>query len=185
MLSLLLCVATAVMWVRSYHGFDAFLYVGTHNHFSATTTAGKVVLQVGSEFHLDLYGVTTGFRSGLFPTSFDGSAEEQRKWPVWLLLASYYDRTPAWLAWTGMTTGSGPHTPDYPPDFRQTVAIVPFGYWIGLFALPPLFVTLRLFLRFCRRREGHCVQCGYDLRATPDRCPECGTIPAATAEGRA
>jgi hypothetical protein len=29
--------------------------------------------------------------------------------------------------------------------------------------------------RLKRLTEGHCTSCGYDVRSSPERCPECGT----------
>ena len=43
------------------------------------------------------------------------------------------------------------------------------------FAIGPIsFVLLPLHRRRKREKLGLCVKCGYDLRASKDRCPECG-----------
>jgi hypothetical protein len=56
------------------------------------------------------------------------------------------------------------------------MVIVADWFLVLAFAALPAY---RLFRRLRRRhRPGFRPACEYDLRATPDRCPECGTIPA-------
>ena len=53
----------------------------------------------------------------------------------------------------------------------------PCWFYLLLFTVLPaarLFYHRKTARRF---RRGRCRACGYDLRATPDRCPECGTVP--------
>ena len=52
-------------------------------------------------------------------------------------------------------------------------AVVRLPYWF-LLLLAAVGMTPWIFGRRGRRPPGHCTNCGYDLRASPERCPECG-----------
>lgn len=51
---------------------------------------------------------------------------------------------------------------------------VPLIYMVALFAAWPVSRWVRQAHQHWTRKPGTCRNCGYDLRATPQRCPECG-----------
>jgi hypothetical protein len=66
---------------------------------------------------------------------------------------------------------------DAPPGSRFHSSIVEVNTrYAYLFGLPFLMlVTLSVVRRYRRKAPGQCHVCGYDLRESPERCPECGT----------
>lgn len=58
--------------------------------------------------------------------------------------------------------------------FNAVIYQVPYWSIVILALLPPAAIMLIRWLTRARFVVGCCANCGYDLRATPQRCPECG-----------
>jgi hypothetical protein len=160
-LSLLLCVAACVLWVRSYRIKDDLRRhtpAGADRHQAVTMLmSGKGGLAF---CHMD--GTNLGALSDWTWTTRQGAP-----------------------AYAGGITWSPPSSPlasragfdvlrmDGPGTQLFAFMLPIWSIVIGT-ALMPAWHVLVLHRRRVRRNPGHCPACGYDLRASPARCPECG-----------
>src|SRR5688572_15179730 len=145
------------MWVRSIWMGDLIVHIG---------------LVIRSEHSLIFVNVW----------SEDGRREQGWRRDVW-------PRAPGWSPWDRIgerwweRLGFAYAVGSTRSNQRVHQFAVPY-YFIALLAgfLPALVAVRRLRERR-RACTGRCLRCGYDLRATPDRCPECGKGAATASSG--
>jgi hypothetical protein len=171
MLSLLLLAASVVIWIRSYQHFEG-IYVtkvsgsperSQRLFWNVRSSLGSVGFYL---CHDDCpLNWMDGYNRALLGKGWVSSLGQL---PPGLLY-----KGGGWLGFHREVT--------WQSDQLQTAyginLVMP--YWVLLIvfmALPLLFIV-----RLSRQRRfvdsGLCLTCGYDLRATPERCPECGNIP--------
>jgi hypothetical protein len=113
----------------------------------------------------------------------DSSATEEEGGKAVFDFGAY--RHPVWGLEMGRWGGGswtylGNHRTLYEGD--RVYEVVISCHWIALMSLlgaMPFLVRIARNARARRRRSKNlCAACGYDLRASADRCPECGEIPS-------
>jgi hypothetical protein len=174
-MSVVLCVGTVVLWVRSYWIGDQWDLLrdrtrsGQSTLFAARAISSRGGIEVWIESGHARRIVPDRSQTrhsalppvGLIFQSLDGTLSER----LGLRLSS----EPAGLVHNEQTT-----------DGTFTIVNFPHCFAAIVFAGMPLMWGIARGITSRRRRRassGVCPSCGYDLRATPDRCPECGALP--------
>lgn len=175
-LSLLLLIAVVCLWVRSYMMRDAL----TRDHTWIANTGGRTVwhwsyysfcFEAGGVDVYTNHGYREGYDGPSTPPRWDwayGAAAPRR----FALLISKRQ-----LALLELERSATPQNSFHQVKHSQGIS---FLLLVILLALTPLVQLIRRLRHRCTKL-GLCPTCRYDLRATPDRCPECGTVPPAKA----
>ena len=174
-LSLLLLVAVLVLWARSLNRLDS---LRIHRGFVGMTffsLQGRVGVEL---WDYRASGVAFGFSDALLVRHRSMPAAHARTSDWWSVV-----EVPSQRFGFVYRRDEGQQTP-------ATVTGMAAPIW-AVFLLMGLIPArnLGMLIAYRRRaRAGACCSCGYDLRATPERCPECGAdachLPMAWEEGR-
>ena len=176
--SAVLCLATCVLWVRSYQVSDRL-------YSSHWWLRGLVSNESAWWLLTGRGGVGIGHR-------VQAASESPSQIAAFTPLVNHPE-----YSWKR----ESPATPLYPKEGMGIIQQLGFRYeddpvpavfsgvsgyyrewdvplWLValLFAAVPVCQLLTARKRKRSIGKGRCAKCGYDLRATPDRCPECGTV---------
>ncbi len=154
-LSLLLCLATVAMWMRSYWVTDGLQVPVPPPNLNLWSQRGRLIIyETYTPPKLNGWQHDTG--GPLWELGFDGSN----------YCLGYYFHFAGFSA-AGKTANRG-----------DSFIGMPYWFLVALTGFLPLVQGARWRVARKKHLPGICFACGYDLRATPDCCPECGTIPA-------
>jgi hypothetical protein len=145
-------------------------------HESSRTVQSEVAGSWDRRYEMHLWvfsrgGLHHSYRSvsveGL-PHEADGSPETSARF-TWQSAPSYPWAGSGSRTWLGFAWNSAVD------EEMVTLPAWPVLVLLGVMPLAWVVSRVRARLRTARQRRGLCAACGYDLRATRDRCPECGT----------
>lgn len=181
LLSLILLISTAVLWVRSLSVQDQVSWSLENRAFFIEGRKGGVRL---------IY-VRHDPTSAAAWAARDPADDERQELPHSLLLAGpgiHYKRTtpkPLGMLWNdtrpintyfGFSYG---YVPSPAGTSLASECTIPYYLCLLIFIIAPMrFLKRTLSARAISRRSSHglCTNCGYDLRGTPRQCPECGRV---------
>jgi hypothetical protein len=171
--SLLLCLAMAAMCGRSFWRHDSVSF--TRCRLAKTRWVGTQVKLESLHGELIWDQLQYDFLPGQQPPEYYRGAVRGPAWASVPARQTRIDLARQPLGWAGIGAVVLPGANSLA---TYTVTSIAIPYW--LVVLVAALLPGRSVVRYGRYRyrrafkPGVCRSCGYDLRASPDRCPECG-----------
>jgi hypothetical protein len=171
--------AAVTLWVRSLFVRDVVPGVFRHPGFQFQSCDGRLFIAraiVRGSKQPDFYPIFVEF--GVIRSTIRATPQPDRL--ILTLARPLLFRPARWSNGFGFIFDGGPITISFKTDettWDVLIYVYAIPYW-SLSLLSGLFLIWPCFGWWRRRRRivlGQCAMCGYDLRATPERCPECGT----------